>query len=319
MAGRNLLDSGRNAVGTLVAAVLLVLAAWGSADAQEVPTGQYKLAYKFRRGQESQYLLTQSTTVSSHMPDSRGGGLPTRTETRTKLWILTRVIRVADDGSAEIEQKLANYRKEIPIGRQKLIVTANERGITKTLDGRIVVEGPPGIGSMLGDMTDEMHEPLFVRGVRLSVSSTGEQKARSNANANGGQTGFETLSEVRTGLSLTLPDKPLTVGDSWSDETSLPLPQGNLEVSAKAVLQAVERVDGRPYARISRTLVSTVEDDQAESDAKLSTSVTGTFTYLFDINEGYIEQVDYDIVQTSSLPGQGGSVRAKVRGKIERR
>jgi len=319
MVEKDLPDRGRSAAGKLVMVVLLVLAVAGSARAQGVPTGQYRLVYKFRPGQENQYLLTQSTAVTSQMPNGTGGSVPTRTETRTKLWILMKVLRVTQDGSAEIEQKLANYRKDIPIGRQKLVVTANERGIVKTLDGKIFINELPGIGAILGDMTDAMHERLFVRGVRLTISPAGEQKALSTANADGGQVGIEALSGVNEGLSLVFPDKPLTVGDSWSDEKSVQLPQGSLKANVKTTLLAVERVDGKPYARISRTLTSTVENEQAESGSTSSVSVTGTFTYLFAIDGGYIEQADYDIVQTSTLPDLGASVRSKARGKIERR
>ena len=317
MVEKDLPDRGRGAAGKLLMVVLLVLAVAGSARAQGVPTGQYRLVYKFRPGQENQYLLTQSTAVTSQMPNGTGGSVPTRTETRTKLWILMKVLRVTQDGSVEIEQKLANYRKDIPIGRQKLVVTANERGIVKTLDGNIFINELPGIGAILGDMTDAMHERLFVRGVRLAMSPAGEQKALSTANADGGQVGIEALGGVNEGLSLVFPDKPLTVGDSWSDEKSVQLPQGSLKANVKTTLLAVERVDGKPYARIRRTLTSTVENEQAESGS--TSSVTGTFTYLFAIDGGYIEQADYDIVQTSTLPDLGASARSKVRGKIERR
>jgi len=318
MVEKDLLPCGRSAAGTLLVFFLLVWAAVGQAYTQEVPTGKYRLVYKFKPGQENQYLLTQSTTVTSRMSIGTGGSVPTRTETRTKLWILMKVLRVTQDGSAEIEQKLANYRKDIPVGRQKLVVIVNEGGITQLLDDRIVVGELPGVDTNLLDVTDATHERLFVSGVRLSMLPTGEQNTLSSTNADNGQVGLDTLSCVSEGFTPVFPDKPLTVGDSWSDEELVPLLKGSLKASVETTLVAVERVGGRPYARISKTLVSTVENDQADSGAKSSASVTGTFTYLFAIDEGRIEQVDYDIVQTMPLPDMDVSMRSKVRGTVER-
>jgi len=317
MVKRDLLLRGRSAAGKLLVFCLLVWAVGGHACGQEVPTGKYRLVYKFEPGQERQYLLTQSTAITSRVPTGVGGSMPMRTETRTKLWILMKVLQVTQDGSAEIEQKLANYRKSIPVGRQKLVVTANEQGITQTIDGRIVVQKLPGVDTNLLDLTDAMHERLFVSGVRLSMLPTGEQNMVSSTNADNGQVGIDTLSSVSKSLNPVFPDKLLTVGDSWSNEELVPLPQHSLKANVRTVLLAVERVDGRPYARISKTLAPTVENDQADSGTKSLGSLTGTFTYLFDIDEGYIEQVDYDIVQRSPLPDMDGSMRFKVRGKIE--
>ncbi len=297
----------------ILTVVLVAAPAW----AQSVPSGRYHLAYKFTPGQELQYLLTQNTSISMSMSaQDMGGPLHTRTETRTKMWLLSEVLHVAEDGSAEVRQKLANLRMDIPFGPSKVVITANERGVTTTVDGRIVVDDMSGVGSISGSIPDAMHEQLFVQGVRVKLMPTGEATVLSDMEQTWDNAGLAMFSSVGS-ADLVFPDRPLTVGDSWTNSESVPLPQGELNIEASNTLEAVESVSGVRLARIAQKLDMS-EAAEAVSGASFPGTMTATAKYWFAIDKGYMEKTEYDIVLRVEPPGEGGSMRIRVRGKIER-
>jgi len=296
-------------------AVVMVFAASGAvmAQVQDVPTGQYRLVY-------FQYLCTQNTTSSVSMPQGgRGSGGQMRTESSTKVWILSEVVRVAEDGSGETEQKLANYRMYTTLGGTKLTVTATERGITTTLDGRIVANEAAGVGETMQVMTEDVHRQLFVEGVRILISPTGEQHVLSPAKSGTAIAAIDMLSTMGGDIGLIFPEKLVVVGDSWTTERSVKVPPaGELKMEVSNTLKSVESIDGTRYARVDQKLEMSGD---AESKSEMGeVSVEGTIEYLFAVDKGYIQQVEFDLVQQIAPPGKGGgSVRSKVRGRIEKR
>jgi len=288
-----------------------------TAELQLMPMGRYKLAYKFEPGQTMEYLITQTTSSTVSIPPQKGqsyGARESRTESQAKVWVISKVVRVTENGSAHILRKFANYQMDTKLGKQDLVVTATERGITKTLDGRMVVGEQPGGEEIPGMLTEDIHRRLFVKGLQIAVSTTGEEKPVPGSASARFDSGLDLMGLMGGALSLVFPERQMTVGSTWITEHLIELPDGNLKIEKKNLLEAVESVEGTRYARVNQALASQTENTSEAGNI----SVEGNVVYSFALDEGYLRQADFSIVQQVKLPGRGGSIRSKIRGKVEK-
>jgi len=110
-----------------------------------------------------------------------------------------------------------------------------------------------------------------------------------------------------------LADRPVKIGDSWPDETSITEKTSSSEVniyfSSINTLEGFETVDGLACVKVSAEYTGTIEGKGEQQGIELNTQgdLTGTVTWYFAYKEGiFIKQISEGTAEgTIDVPSQG--------------
>ncbi|MCS7225278.1 MAG: hypothetical protein NZ959_12125 [Armatimonadetes bacterium] len=251
-------------------------------EQKEVPKEGTLFRYKGKVGDSkrtrSQYVLRMASELRG-LPEPRTGKI----EFTADGIYLHRILSVDPDGTLEIE-------------------TVKEKGTaTLTIDDQ-KKEQPDRPFKRVIRMTN--------RGKVLEEKIEGRPKAEEEESF-GPIEWLEKLSE-KTVENIAFPDKPIKVGDRWEEQITVTLTRRlKVPVLLKSVLKEFRTVDKRRVGVIE-TIVDApfqTEDSRDGATMNLQARFTGTFTLLFDPEEGdeWEAQDDTRLVMEMviDIPGKG--------------
>lgn len=114
-------------------------------------------------------------------------------------------------------------------------------------------------------------------------------------------------------LQPEFPDKELRIGDTWSIEKKIELPQGFLEITASSVLGDFKNIEGFRCAIINTefSIPLTMQEEKQGIKIKMSGEEEGTGTTYFAVKEGKLVKAEVDIsahFTTSITPPPGSNL-----------
>jgi hypothetical protein len=246
--------------------VALLIAAVLAAGSMAADAEQCTLRYKFKRGE----VLRWDVVHRGHVRATFGGATQA-TETISKSVKVWRVKDVRDDGSIEFEQSVENIDMW-----QKLTGREEMR-----YNSRTDKKAPRGFE----DAAKRVGVPL----VRVAIDPCGKTLKRENLVPS-------PTTDNEGELTIPLPEKPVAVGDTWSEqhELSLPIERGGIKkilIQQSFTLSGVKT--GVATIDVANRVLTPVNDPALE--AKLIDRESRG-TVRFDVDAGRIlsQQIDVD-------------------------
>ncbi len=285
-------------------------------DSSDLITGTHRLAYKFTAGEEIQHLLTMERETALTLPSRNGRkGKNTHSIINIKTWVLTKVLSVNDDGSAVVRKKLSTYQMERQSGgpNTKYVETANTNKVTVTFGGKIVpTEQMPGM------ISEPLHDLLFVEGVKMTVKPTG--KATVPAGIASLSQSEKAVADSLLGdiIGVVFPDKPISVGESWSYKQPVNTSMGEFQMESKCKLLSIKTIGRGRYANIECRRTATMAGNSGKSSRPVAT-LSIKSKIAFEIEKGFIDDVEFEIVENVDGAGKGVSKKVTSRGKLQQR
>ncbi len=186
----------------------------------------------------------------------------------------------------------------------------NNHQLTITIDGMSIkiqstqAELEPDMSTVAGKSFDMVLSPL------------GKEVELIGAEAIEYDMGPEGTRNIAAGFKDFFPnltDRPLKIGDSWPDETSITDKASSGEVniffSSINTLEGFETVDGMECVKVSAKYTGMIEGKGEQQGIELNTqgSLKGTVTWYFAYKEGiFLKQVSEGIAEgTIDVPSQG--------------
>ena len=280
---------------TFLAALCLAVAATASAQTQ--------LRYKFTPGETATFVTTTST--ESDIP---AGGMTMKNSTSQTLKSQRTVTKVNDDGSAEISDLTESLK-------MKTEVTGGPIPMTMEWDSE---SGEPPSGQLA--MAAPMLNALVGSETTYTMSPTGEvsdtEYGEELKEAVKGMPNGEAMLEQFGVKAITLPEEPVSVGDSWDFETNAASGPGTMTMSGKQTLKSVEggvavfegpftvSMDGAPMPGMTMKVT--------KSDGKMTTR--------FDVEAGHVIEQTTDLTMAMDITamGQNMSTTATTKTTVKR-
>jgi hypothetical protein len=186
----------------------------------------------------------------------------------------------------------------------------NNHQLTITIDGMsIKIQSPqadlePDMGTVTGKSFDMVLSPL------------GKEVELIGAEAIEYDMGPEGTRNIAAGFKDFFPnlaDRPVKIGDSWPDETSITEKTSSSEVniyfSSINTLQGFETVDGMECVKVSAIYTGTIEGKGEQQGIELDTrgNLKGVVTWYFAYKDGiFVKQRSEDTAEgTIDVPSQG--------------
>lgn len=231
------------------------------------------------------------------MPEGQALKYETREEARQTLDVMGRTIETDAVTTSSITAR-SNGQKE------------SNHQLTVTIDGMsIKIQSPqsdlePDMSTVVGKSFDMVLSPL------------GKEVELLGAEAIEYDMGPEGKRNIAAGFKDFFPnlaDRPVIIGDSWPDETSVTekTDSGELIVNLSAMntLEGFETIDGRECVRISAEYTGTLEGKREEQGMELDTrgNIKGTLKWYFAYKEGiFVGLTNEGTAEgTIEIPSQG--------------
>jgi hypothetical protein len=171
------------------------------------------------------------------------------------------------------------------------------------------------IQSVQGELAADM-EPVIGKSFDMTLSVLGKELELIGAEAieyDLGPEGSRNISASFQDVFPNLADRPVKVGDSWPDESTITENTGNGEAvihfTGVSTLAGFETIDGMECAKITTEGTGTIEGRGEQQGIELNTrgEIKGTTTWFFAYREGvFIKQVTEGTVEgTIDVPSQG--------------
>ena len=187
---------------------------------------------------------------------------------------------------------------------------------TETVDdARSESPAMPQMGAMMGNAANMMRGQVTTtkmdgRARMFSIES-------SNPNMQGGQGGGPGGRGMMGGMRnqrarYVLPERPIRIGETWSDSTIIP---GNGTDGPSSLLASfkLDRVDTRGGTRIA---VITVDGNMATSSARGPQRMSVTGQFQLDMTAGRLASLDMTMSGTSNMQGQEVPVRMQLTQQL---
>ena len=186
------------------------------------------LEWKFTPGETVNLEMSQSIAMKM---DVAGRAMNNTTE--TKSWMSWKCVEVDSDGIATIESTVDRMKMELqtPLGPMKFD-TADEEDSPQSaaLAGQI--------RPIVGKVSTQQMNPSG----KIVEATLPEEVKDMTSRAMGSSDMLKTLS---TNASLTFPEEPLKVGDTWSENMEVPSPVGQMKLTRTHTYKGPVTVDGR--------------------------------------------------------------------------
>lgn len=245
---------------TLSAAVLSCLSA-GLTLGEEPSAATYRLAYQFEAGQTLEYVSEHASSIFVQV-----GDVADTVRNTVESGKRYEVVSVDEDGNAVLQPKIHYVR-----------LTADHQGEHVEWDSRSREEAPAEFQSI----ADSLNAPLGT--VQVSPAGAVTVVALRGSAADGAQ-----LQGDQFDLFPTLPEQPITVGESWKENFEVQIhAQQNLKkkVSMQRLLTLKSVEKGRAVIDV-RTLILSPIRDPLEEGQLIQRTPSGTIT--MDIETGKI-------------------------------
>ena len=290
-----------------VLALTLIAGLTGIASAQPV-----RLRYKWTKGEELRYRVTQQTTATvSGLPNGMGN---LNLETTMVQVIRSLVKDVAADGSVTVEQVYESIRMDFSSPTAKMTFDSANKDATADPNPMIAP-----LGAMVGESFVIVISPtgvvLKVEGVdRLmeKVFKSSPQSPTLTAAMQGMRNAFsdESMKQMLSQGFARFPDRAVTVGESWRGESTMNAPL--LGKATTTTTSTLTGVDGQ-VAKIATKL--NLKFDQADAAANpmgMAIRVgesSGEGELLFDIGRGQHQRSITGMTMSFSMsaPGPDGA------------
>ncbi|NIM04596.1 MAG: hypothetical protein GTO55_01585, partial [Armatimonadetes bacterium] len=213
----------------------LVIAAAGASLAQ----GAVTLEYRFTPKESLKYQLSLAGTMKTKMPSP----MPSSDmNLKGTLDYLQRAVKVASDGTADIEMSCPRMEMEVMLPGQMIDILWKD----KRLDLKINGEPQPS------DEVNFSTMPFLGAPVKVRMNKLGKVVEFPDTSALEGLVGNLRISEMLKTNQSQLPDHPVGVGDSWIVETKAPIPGTDhpLTVKTTYLLEGFETLKGERAAKI---------------------------------------------------------------------
>jgi hypothetical protein len=150
----------------------------------------------------------------------------------------------------------------------------------------------------------------------MTLSSLGKELELVGAEAIEYDMGPEGTRNIAAGFQDIFPnltDRPLKIGDTWPDETTITekssAGEAVIRLSGENTLEGFETIDGWECVKVSGTYSGTIEGKGEQQGFELNTQgdIKGTTTWYFAYKEGvFIKQMSEGTVEgTVDVPSQG--------------
>jgi hypothetical protein len=186
----------------------------------------------------------------------------------------------------------------------------NNHKLTITIDGMSIkvqstqAELEPDMSTVIGKSFD------------MTLSSLGKELELVGAEAIEYDMGPEGTRNIAAGFQDIFPnltDRPLKIGDTWPDETTITekssAGEAVIRLSGENTLEGFETIDGWECVKVSGTYSGTIEGKGEQQGFELNTQgdIKGTTTWYFAYKEGvFIKQMSEGTVEgTVDVPSQG--------------
>lgn len=182
--------------------------------------------------------------------------------------------------------------------------------LTITIDGMSIkvqstqAELEPDMSSVIGKSFDMVLSPLG-----KEVELIGAEAIKYDM----GPEGNRNIAAGFKDFFPNLADRPVKIGDSWPDETSITdktdRSEININFSGMNTLEGFETIDGKECVKVSAEYTGTIEGRGEQQGVELDTrgNLKGTVTWYFAYKEGiFIKQTSKSIAEgTIDVPSQG--------------
>ena len=302
---------------------LLALFATAALMAQGAP-----LRYRWAAGDTAKYRLTQETNaVVSGVP---GIGEMTVTTSIEQLHTTT-ATAVAADGAATLQIKYDAVKLDMrtPMG-QTVFDSASAAPPSDPLGQQLA----PMLAAIVGESLTLVIEPDGAVRSLTGANKIKEKMTAAMPNAGGAMTlgptggvdamfGDEAMKGALGQSLATLPKAAVKTGDSWTTETKLPGPAGEMLVANVFTLKSFETIDGREIARIG--VVQQIRPNgNATPTGPMATKMepgTGDGELLFDVKLGRVvrssNNASLPMAMVMTMPdGQTMALTANTKTKV---
>lgn len=266
-------------------------------DTSAKPVPEYQLVYKFRKGQEVHYEVSQTTKRLSRQ--SQAQQLVTDTVREDKH---LSVVDVTDDGSFVLKTVFERVRMNADFGNKKVVFDSQK---PKT-------EDPPGFARFRKQISKPQFHVLFEPTGKLkAVRRLAAGKGADDKSAGKGNDGSSFL--------VVFPKDPVKIGGTWREEYTVKLPISrelirSIEVLRTYRLNTVK--DGIAKISFASSLKTPVKNP--EFLAKL-VQVAPSGTIEFDIDDGVIAKRTIRVDKTVLNHSGPGSLLQTVSKRVEKR
>jgi hypothetical protein len=186
----------------------------------------------------------------------------------------------------------------------------NNHQLTITIDGMSLK-----IQSTQGELEPDM-STVIGKSFNMVLSSLGKEVELIGADAIEYDLGSEGTRNVSSGFQDIFPnlaDRPVKIGDSWPDESTITEKSDSGEAiihfSGVNTLVGFETVDGMECVKVTAEGTGTIESKAEQQGMELVTTgeIKGTVTWFFAYKEGiYVKQINEGTVEgTVDVPSQG--------------
>lgn len=220
-----------NTIHKLTTACLLLLFASAAAPIQAAEP----LTWKWTEGDTTRYLMTQSMQMTI-MP---APGQEFKTKSLQKMLMTWNVGGQDEQGATKIDQSLDRIvmSSDGPMGQSFDYDSQDE-------------EAPAGMAAMVAPMFDAMVKDGFTISMLPNGKIVDVQLSEGLAEAfkrlPGGSMSADMVTQMSQNGSLVFPDRELSPGDNWTQETGVNTPQiGKMTVTTTYTYNGTEQVDGR--------------------------------------------------------------------------
>jgi hypothetical protein len=186
----------------------------------------------------------------------------------------------------------------------------NNYQLSITIDGMSIK-----IQSTQGELEPDM-STVIGKSFDMVLSSLGKELELIGAEAIEYDMGPEGTRNIAVGFQdifLNLADRPVKIGDTWPDETTVTEKTGNgeaiIQISGELTLEGFETIDGMECVKLSGTYTGTIEAKGEQQGIELNTqgNIKGTSTSYFAYKEGiFIKQTSEGTAEGMvDVPSQG--------------
>ena len=240
-------------------------------------------------------------------------------EIEMTLELVTTVESVEEDGSAHLKTKFVRIQRmsHMPTKKSKVVLTIDKKGVRLERNGQVLYS-PAKPGNTKLQRRMKALSVLTEHAMTLHVAKDGKVLGYDAPLAFRSAGGQElNLSQVAQNSQPVLPSNPVGVGDSWSSDLSIQVPNiATANVSNKLTLAGIKQIGAYRCAAIAMEGVTTPDALQeglrlsADGDAakveQLDQSTKGTL--YFAIKEGRMVRKEFQTalkVAMSQTAGEG--------------
>lgn len=264
------------------------------------------LRYKFKVGDDVRYILNLNTTSEIKSPQLP---MPITQEMMQTMHFKNRVDEVMSDGSAKMRQTftriMLSSRSTAPGAQNFEYDSASGQEPTGPMAESVLKAIKP---LLQADIQQTMNPLGEITKVVLPQSMMDALKNNPALAAQGNTLSEEGMKNLTSQAAISFPEKPLAVGDSWSQSTDLKLPFGKLTTTRTM------RYAGRDEHGLEKIIIQTKLTMEPAPNAPVSMKITqggGQGELLFDPLRGRVHASQLKQTMEAEITVAGQTLQQK--------